>query len=203
MKLKDIVPYCLDSSKYSSKYYWVINGLTYTIDSLERYNPTQALCNHYDDTYFSFFHHDNQLCDYIKLNRYNLSNDKKDKYPNYLSLNLNHEITIFKNFIMVHKTDHTTNNDENNIFERMNYFVANGHECNAHHYTIGLFATDPLGGIATNLRELFKDLINPPVQPKPAELTLDEKLDDLIDELMKDSRTMAVKKLKRMLNERL
>jgi hypothetical protein len=34
-------------------------------------------------------------------------------------------------------------------------------------------------------------------------MTLDEKLDDLIDELMKNSRTMAVKKLKRMLNERL
>ena len=39
--------------------------------------------------------------------------------------------------------------------------------------------------------------------PKPAELTLDEKLDDLIDELMKNSRTTAVKKLKRMLNDRL
>jgi hypothetical protein len=208
MKLKDIVPYCLDSFKYSSKYYWVINGLTYTIDSLERYSPVQSLQDHYDDPYPSLFRNDNEVCDYISLSRYSFINPNEtkksyDSEDNYLSLNLNHEITIFKNFIMVHKTDHTTNNDENNIFERMNYFVANGHECNAHHYTIGLFATDPLGGIATNLRDLFKDLINPPVQPKPADLTLDEKLDDLIDELMKNSRTTAVKKLKRMLNDRL
>jgi hypothetical protein len=34
-------------------------------------------------------------------------------------------------------------------------------------------------------------------------MTLEQKVDSLIDELMKDSRTMAIKKLKRMLNERL
>ena len=201
MKLKDIVPYCLDSFKYSSKYYWVIKGLTYSFDSFQSYCPSQMSCNKFDYEFYDNF---------INLSRYsfvnpdeNSTNYAYDQKFNYLTLNLNNEITIFKNFIMVHKTDNTTNNDENNIFERMNYFVANGHECNAHHYTIGLFATDPLGGIATNLRDLFKDLINPPVQPKPAELTLDEKLDDLIDDLMKDSRTTAVKKLKRMLNERL
>jgi hypothetical protein len=53
------------------------------------------------------------------------------------------------------------------------------------------------------LRGLFKDLINPPVTPKPAELGLDDKLDNLVEDIMKDSRTMAIKKLKRMLNERL
>ena len=103
----------------------------YSIESLERYSPAPSLYHHYYDPYPSFFNHDNQLCDYIKLNRHTLSNDKKDKYPNSLSLNLNHEITIFKNFIMVHKTDDIANDDENEIFERMNYFVANGHECNA------------------------------------------------------------------------
>jgi hypothetical protein len=57
--------------------------------------------------------------------------------------------------------------------------------------------------MATNLRTVFKDLISPPIQTKPEQLTLDEKVDDLIEELMKDSRTTAIKKLKRMLNERL
>ena len=53
------------------------------------------------------------------------------------------------------------------------------------------------------MKTLFKDLVDKPVQPKPAELTLDQKLDDLVDEIMKDSKAMAIKKLKRMLNERL
>lgn len=35
----------------------------------------------------------------------------------------------------------------------------------------------------------------PSVPPKPAELTLDEKVDDLIDELMKDNRVKAIKRL--------
>jgi len=201
MKLKDIVPYCLDSFKYSSKYYWVIKGLTYSFDSFQSYCPSQMSRNKFDYEFYDNFINLSR-CSFVNPDE-NSTNYAYDEKFNYLTLNLNNEITIFKNFIMVHKTDNTTNNDENNIFERMNYFVANGHECNAHHYTIGLFATDPLGGIATNLRDLFKDLINPPVQPKPAELTLDEKLDDLIDDLIKNSRTTAVKKLKRMLNDRL
>ena len=54
-----------------------------------------------------------------------------------------------------------------------------------------------------NLRILLKDLIDPPVLSKPAKLTLEEKVDDLINDLMKDSKTIAIEKLKRMLNERL
>ena len=211
MKLKDIVPYCLESPKsgevalFRLKYYWVIAGVTYGIESLQKYSASQFLEHNYDP-YSKFF--EDGSCDYINLSRYSFINPNEtsinynDK-DNYLSLNLNHDITIFKNFIMVHKTDSATNEYEDNVFYRTNYFVANGHECHAHHYTIGLYATDSLGGMVTDLRIVFKDLIHPPAPPKPAELTLDDRVDDLIDELMKDSRTMAIKKLKRMLNERI
>ena len=198
MKLKDIVPYCLDfsrkpkpfSTSFDPLYFWVIGGLTYTIDSFESYSPSEIFDEH------------------IHLSRYNFCNHdeiqkKYDPDNNYLSLNLYNEITIFDKFIMVHKTRGQTTESESKLFFKTHYYVANGHDFSSDCYTLGLYHTDPLGGMATNLRAVFKDLINPPVLPKPAELTLDERVDGLIDELMKDSRTMAIKKLKRMLNERL
>lgn len=196
MKLKDIVPYCLDSSKkpfttsFNPLYFWVIGGFTYSIDSFESYCPPGVFDEH------------------IHLSRYNFCNhdDIQKKYNpdnNYLTLNLNNEITIFDKFILVHKTRGQTTNSESKLFYKTHYYVANGQDFSSDSYAIGLYHTDALGGMATNLRTVFKDLINTPVQPKPAESTLDEKVDDLIDELMKDSRTMAIKKLKRMLNERL
>ena len=196
MKLKDILPYCLDypkkpgNSTYEVKYYWIVNGLTYTIDSFESYSPSEIFDEH------------------IHLSRYNFCNHdeiqkKYDPDNNYLSLNLYNEITIFDKFIMVHKTRGQTTESESKLFFKTHYYVANGHDFSSDCYTLGLYHTDPLGGMATNLRTVFKDLIDQPVLPKPAELTLDERVDGLIDELMKDSRTMAIKKLKRMLNERL
>ena len=146
---------------------------------------------------------------YIHLSRYNFVNPNEtqreyDPKDNYLVLSLDNEITIFDKFIMVHKTRPETTEDEANIFCRQNYYIANGHSASIQNYTIGLFHTDPiLGGMATNLRLLFKDLIALSVPSKPTELTLEQKLDDLVDEIMKDSRSMAIKKLKRMLNERL
>ncbi|NBU33556.1 hypothetical protein EBS40_02915 [bacterium] len=175
MKLKDIVPYCLDYAKrpgsgwYDMKYYWVIKGLTYQMHSLLPDNL-------------------------IILNR--LSKSNKD---DSLTLNLNNEITIFDKFIMVHKTDNQTTDSENDLFFKTNYYIANGHDFSAQMYNLALYND----GIITNLRAIFKDLIEPPVPPQPAELTLDEKVDNLIDDLMKDSKTMAIKKLKRMLNERI
>jgi hypothetical protein len=132
-------------------------------------------------------------------------------------LNLNNEITIFDKFIMVHKTQNEVTDCERKIFVRLTQNILFEHpEMNKieqkeypyylveNYYTIALLYTNPiLGGMETNLREIFKDLISPPVQSKPAELTLDEKVDDLVNELMKDSKSMAIKKLKRMLNERL
>ena len=198
MKLKDIVPYCLDfsrkpkpfSTSFDPLYFWVIGGLTYTIDSFESYSPSEIFDEH------------------IHLSRYNFCNHdeiqkKYDPDNNYLSLNLYNEITIFDKFIMVHKTRGQTTESESKLFFKTHYYVANGHDFSSDCYTLGLYHTDPLGGMATNLRTVFKDLIDQPVLPKPAELTLDERVDGLIDELMKDSRTMAIKKLKRMLNERL
>jgi hypothetical protein len=207
MKLKDIVPCCLTYAKkpgngfYDVKYYWIINGLTYTIDSLETKNSD------FTDGLFNYKTHFNSV-DYIHLSRYNFVNANEtqreyDPKDNYLVLNLDNEITIFDRFILVHKTGSETTKDERKIFQRQNYYIANGYGASAENYTIGLFCTDSLGGMKVDLRTVFKDLIEPPVSPKPAELTLDEKLDDLVDEIMKDSRSMAIKKLKRMLNERL
>ena len=208
MKLKDIVPYCLNYSKkpsngtYEVKYYWIINGLTYTIDSLE------TLGSEFTDGLFNYELHFDSV-NYIHLSRYNFvnTNENQRKYDtkdNYLVLSLDNEITIFDKFIMVHKIRPETTEDEANILCKQNYYIANGHSASIQNYTIGFFHTDPvIGGMATNLRTVFKDLISPPAPPKPAELTLDEKVDDLIDELMKNSKTMAIKKLKRMLNERL
>ena len=204
MKLKDIVPYCLNAKNgiFEKKYYWIVNGLTYTIDSLE------TLGSDFTDGLFNYELHFDSV-NYIHLSRYNFvnSNETQRKYDpkdNYLVLSLDNEITIFDKFIMVHKTRPETTEDEANIFCKQNYFITNNHSASIQNYTIGLFHTDPvLGGMATNLRTVFKDLISPPVSPKPAEFTLDDRVDDLINELMKDSKTMAIKKLKRMLNERL
>ena len=195
MKLKDIVPYCLDSSKkpfttsFNPLYFWVIGGFTYSIDSLESYCPPDVFDEH------------------IHLSRYNFCNhdDIQKKYnpDNNLTLNLNNEITIFDKFILVHKTRGQTTNSESKLFYKTHYYVANGHDFSSDSYAIGLYHTDALGGMATNLRTVFKDLIDRPVQPKPADLTLEQKLDDLVNEIMKDNRKKAIKKLKRMLNERL
>lgn len=210
MKLKDIIPYCLDYPKnpggsYTTKYFWVIGGFTYTIDSLQSYASTDYPLS--DDIYTKF-NYQKHYNNYIELSRYNFCNHdeiqkKYDPDNNYLSLNLDNEITIFDKFIMVHKTESETTESEGKLFFKTHYYVANGHDFSSDCYTLGLYHTDALGGMATNLRTIFKDLIVPPVQPKPVELTLDEKVDDLITDLMKDSRTMAIKKLKRMLNERL
>ena len=193
MILKDIVPYCLDFSKktfytsFNPLYFWVVERFTYSIDSFESYCPPEVFDEH------------------IHLSRYNFCNHdeiqkKYDPDNNYLTLNLNNEITIFDKFIMVHKTRGQTTDSESKLFFKTYYNAADySSEC----YTLGLYSTDALGGMVTNLRTVFKDLIDQPVQPKPAELTLEQKLDDLVDEIMKDSRSMAIKKLKRMLNERL
>jgi hypothetical protein len=198
MKLKDIIPYCLDYAKrpgngfYDVKYYWAIKGLTYQIHGLQRYNAASFLEYNYDP--YIKFDHEQHYDDFIILNR--LSKSNKD---DSLTLNLNNEITIFDKFIMVHKTDNQTTDSENDLFFKTNYYIANGHGFSAQMYNLALYND----GIITNLRAIFKDLIEPIVLPQPAELTLDEKVDDLIDDLMKDSKTMAVKKLKRMLNDRL
>lgn len=207
MKLKDIIPYCLNYSQksgnaYEPKYYWVIDGLTYTIDSLETKNSdfTGGLFNYI---------HNSDVINYIHLSRYNFVNphetqNKYDARKNYLNLNLNNEITIYDNFIMVHKTEDETTVSEPDVFFKTNYYIANGHSASAQQYNIGLFHTDPiLGGMAKNLRFLFKDAISLSVPSKPAELTLEEKIDNLIDDLMKENRVKAIKRLKRMLNERL
>jgi hypothetical protein len=176
MKLKDIVPYCLqikNGQPHSSEYYWIINGINYAFDSLQL-----------------------DIVNFINL----IAN------PNgydYLMLNLNNEITIFDKFILVHKTQNETTNNESRVFHRQNYPIAYGQPHSAECYTIGLFHTTTNCMMVDLRTTIFKDLISPPVQSKPADLTLDERVDGLIDELMRQSKTMVIKKLKRMLNERL
>lgn len=208
MKLKDIVPYCLEYAQkpgnrfFEIKYYWVINGLTYTIDSLQTYSPDPLESYHYNLT-------DNGVGNYVKLSRYNFvnHNDIQKKYNpdnNYLTLNLDNEITIFNKFILVHKTESAYTNDESRLFvEKNHYSVIHDYNQYARHYSVGLLhpvTRLPMFDLRTTV---FKDLIVPPVPPKPAEFTLDEKIDDLINELIQDNRVKAIKRLKRMLNERL
>jgi len=215
MRLKDIIPYCLNfaqkpgSDFYDIKYRWVINDRIYSIQSFQTYGPSNLLDygHHYYYDSDIKFSHEQHTDSFVTLNRYKKSDfinhpltyDKHDAKNDILTLNLNNEITIFDKFIMVHKTDKHTTDSEHDLFFKNNYFITNCDSFSAQMYNIGLYDN----GMITNLRSIFTDLINPPVPPKPAELTLDERVDDLIDELMKDSRTMAIKKLKRMLNERL
>jgi len=205
MKLKDIVPYCLQIKKDRDelKYYWIINGLTYAIDSLQSYNPDHV----YGDIFDCKYHL--EVVNFINLSRYCLTNpcfETKNKYDpedNYLMLNLNNEITIFDKFILVHKTQNETTENESKVFHRQNYYIANGHSASAESYTIGLFHTTTNCMMVDLRTTVFKNLISLPIQPKPAELSLDDKLDNLVEDIMKHSKTMAIKKLKRMLNERL
>lgn len=211
MKLKDIVPYCLDypelgkPGNYHQKYYWILNGLNYQIEKIATYCSSEPLSlndgyqYHYSstkDSYTSILH----LGRYRVFDKQSFTNDFKD---NYLTVNLENEITIFDNFILVHKTSSSTDHD-GKLFHTHNYHINTDTICHTQYYVLGLIRqSGTVGCVVNNLRTVFKDLIVPPVSPKQAELTLDERVDDLITELMKDSRTRAIKKLKRMLNERL
>ena len=208
MKLKDIVPYCLEyyakpgNGIYDQKYYWVLNGLTYQIDKVETYCSSASWNDGYQhyysplkDSYINILH----LSRYRDFDKQSYTNDKN----NELTVNLDNEITIFDNFIIVHKTSGSTDYD-GELFHTHDWWINANTRCHTQYYVLGLMRQNgTVGCLMNNLRTVFKNLIIPPVPPKPAELTLDEKVDDLIDELMKDSRTMAIKKLKRMLNERL
>lgn len=202
MKLKDIAEYCLHYTSYgdpckgnfgqTQRYYWSIDGRAYAIMELQTYG------DYSDDTSFTNLIH---LCRYKHWN----STEKDDDIYRKICLNLDHDVTIFNDFILVNATVPPTD-DEHKLFHRTDYDSIDGYNqyqpyysqyyvLNLVHPTTGLFMK--------NLRILLKDLIDPPVQPKPAELTLDQKLDGLVEDIMKDSRSMAIKKLKRMLNERL
>lgn len=207
MKLKDIVPYCLDYPKtpggsYGQQYYWMLNGLAYQTEKIETYSSSVSFNDGWQYQYVPL---KDSFTNILHLGRYrgfdtqSYTNDK----DNHLTVNLDNEITIFDNFIIVHKTSTSTDYD-GKLFHTHDYWIDKNTLCHTQYYVLGLMRQNgAVGCLMNNLRTVFKDLISPPVSPKPAELTLDERVDDLIDELMKDSKTMAIKKLKRMLNERL
>lgn len=210
MKLKDIVPYCLDypetgkSGNYNQKYYWVLNGLNYQIAKIETYCSSSSWNDGYHhyyspvkDTYTNILH----LSRYRGFAKNSDQND--DPKHNYLTVNLDNDITIFDNFIIVHKTGISTDYDCK-LFHTHDYRIDDNTLCHTQYYVLGLMSqSGTVGYLMNNLRTVFKDLILPPVQPKPAELTLEERVNGLIDDLVKNSRNKAIKKLKRMLNERL
>lgn len=203
MKLKEIIPYCLNTKNggFQNKYYWVIQGETYYIESLQSYHAESMFDSTYKPYYRAF---GDENYNFINLRRH--FNHQDSTGQNYISLNTNNEITIFDKFIMVHRIVGETTPTENKLFNKQHYLIAKNHDCSSEFYTIGLFHNDEMGGMATNLRLLFKDLITLSVPSKPADLnerTLDQKLDDIVDELTQESRTKAIKKLKRMINERL
>lgn len=180
MKLKDILPYCIDDIYKSSnrnKYYWLINGVDYyQIDQIES---------------FTRYNIDSQ---------YTVTLSQCNGIKNTLMLNLEHDITIFDNFILVHNIGIKLP-DENKLFRTQEHYIDNNTKIFTEYYILGLVHTS--GETVKNLRHLFKDLVDPSAPPKPLELGLEEKVDILVDELMKDSKTKAIKKLKKMLNERL
>lgn len=192
MKLKDIAKYCLHYTTHgdpyeglfiwTQRYYWSINGGTYSISEIQTYG------DYSDDTSFTNLVH---LCRYKHWN----SKEKEDKIYRKICLNLDHEVTIFNDFILVHLTSLPTD-DENKLFRRIDYDSIDGY---SQYYVVNL--VHPNTGLRMkDLKILFKDLIGPP----PVKLKqVEEKIDDLINDLMKDSKTMAIEKLKSMLNERL
>jgi hypothetical protein len=194
MKLKDIAAYCLHYTSYlcegnlaqKQRYYWCINGGTYAISEAETYGDYSS---------------NTGLTNIIHLTEYNHWNMKDNNTIDRISLNLDNEVTIFDKFIIVHKTNNNTDVDDG-LFRTNDYYSNNQNFYTSDYYLLGM--VHPVTGLQmVDLRSIFKDLIDPPVQPKPAELTLDEKIDGLIDELMKDNKVKAIKKLRRMLNERL
>lgn len=194
MKLKDIVEYCLHDTSYlcegnltqKQRYYWCINGGTYAISEVETYGN---YCNN------------TGLTNILHLTKYNHWNIKDNNTIDRISLNLDNEITILDKFIIVHKTNNNTDID-NGLFKTNDYYSNKKIWYTSDYYLLGM--VHPITALQmVDLRSIFKDVIAPPVQPKPAELTLDEKVDDLINELMKENKVKAIKKLKRMLNERL
>ena len=193
MKLKDIVPHCLKikNGSYDQKYYWMIEGCNYQINKIERYYEDSYIQDYYKYTSIV----EPYLNDVVHLSEFHNPN-------NNLTLNLDHEITIFDRFIIVHMTNNMLY-DDMKVFRIQDLSIDKNTRCQTEYYVLGLFNSS--GHTEKNLRIVFRDLIypQPVVSSEPAELTLDEKIDNLIDELEKDARTMAIKKLKRMLNERL
>lgn len=193
MKLKDIAAYCLHYTSYlcegnlaqTQRYYWCINGGTYAISEAETYGD---------------YSQNKGLTNILHLTEYNHWNIKHNNAVDRISVNIDNEVTIFDKFIIVHKTNYNTDVDgglfrTNDYFNKQNRYTSD-------YYLLGM--VHPITGLQMgDLRSIFKDVITLPVQPKPAKLTLEQKVDDLIDELMKDSKAMAIKQLKRMLNERL
>ena len=194
MKLKDIAKYCLHYTSYlcegnlaqTQRHYWCINGGTYAIKEVETYGD---------------YSNNTDFTNIIHLTKYSHWNIQDNNLLDRISLNLDNEITIFDKFIIVHKTNNNTDIDHG-LFRTNDYYSNKQNRYTSDYYLLAL--VHPITGLQmVNLRSIFKDLISPPVQSKPVELTLDEKVDDLIDELMKDNKVKAIKKLKRMLNERL
>lgn len=209
MKLKDIVPYCLDYPKtpggiYHTKYYWLLNGFNYEIEKVETYCSSQSFCDGYETFYSPL---KDSYTNILHLSRYRGFAKEKDKVcdakNNYLTVNLDNDISIFDNFIIVHKTSTSTDYDVR-LFHTHDYRIDENTLCHTQYYVLGLmYQNGTVGCLTNNLRTVFKDLIDPPVRLKPPEPTLDEKVDNLIDDLMRNSKGMAIKQLKRMLNERL
>ena len=194
MKLKDIAAHCLHYTSYlcegnltqKQRYYWLINGGTYAMSEVQTYGDYTS---------------NTSLTNIVHLTKYNHWNIKDNNIIDKISLNLDNEITILDKFIIVHKTNNNTDVDSG-LFRTNDYYSNKQNRYISDYYLLGM--VHPITGLQmVDLRSIFKDLIDPPVSSKPAKLTLDEKIDNLIEEIEQGARTMAIKKLKRMLNERL
>jgi len=194
MKLKDIAAHCLHYTSYlcegnlaqKQRYYWCINGGTYAISEVQTYGD---------------YSNNTDITNIIHLTKYNHWNIKDNNIIDKISLNLDNEITILNKFIIVHKTNYNTDVDSG-LFRTNDFYSNKQNFYTSDYYLLGM--VHPITGLqVVGLRSIFKDLIDPPVSSKLANLTLEQKVDNLIDELMKENKVKAIKRLKRMLNERL
>jgi hypothetical protein len=128
--------------------------------------------------------------------------------PTGLNLSLDNDILIGYDYILVQSNSDLY--DEHRITEKQNFFIYKDDFTetqigNMRWYTLALFNTKERR-FENHLRDTFDYLINP--QPPKVgtisqEKTLEEKIDEVIDELTTIQRRKAIKKLKRMLDERL
>ena len=95
MKLKDILPYCLDSSKkpfttsFNPLYFWVIGGFTYNIDSFESYCPPEVFDEHIHLSRYNFCNHDDIQKKYNPDNKREKANTHSNHQDTFKAIHYN------------------------------------------------------------------------------------------------------------------
>lgn len=196
MKLKDIALWTINADKMMingcnrSKIDWIIHGQRYYLKSVSYHTD-------WLDTPMSFTIPLPKTSASIVLESHNDQEELRE-----ITLNLNNDILIDDNFVLVQHTNELY--DENKLWNHTNYLISQNNIGKMCWYTIGLYDAQA-NMILDKLRVKLDYIINPS-QPEPIiepEKTLEDKIDELVDEFTSIARKKAIRKLKRILNERL